>query len=124
MKYPNNRIFAIFDKGEDASRTITALLSSGTPTGDIEIFRDGVDEVSIASNKLLNPVFGEHPQTFPMGDVEDTTFQLYHRALEIGNIVLTVHSDTDETKDRVSKVLVLHNAYSINYYGPWTVEAL
>ena len=124
MKYPNHRIFAIFDEGEDASHSLVALLRSGIPKTEIEIFHAGVDEVAVASKTMLDGVFGEHLSQFPMGDVEDESFRIYHAALDKGGIVLSIRSETDERKESTTQILAEHHAHSLNYFGTWTVEAL
>ncbi|MDP4218854.1 MAG: hypothetical protein Q8916_05560 [Bacteroidota bacterium] len=123
--YPTNRVCGIFDNSMDARSALDALLEQGIVEKNIDIFHgaEGSDILD-AGGERHGLAAKIATQLRAYGDMENGILRSYEEAMLHGSYLFEVKAETDEIKESVEQILSRHGAHSINYFGPWYVEAM
>jgi hypothetical protein len=125
IRYPTNRLLAVFDDPAEAASAIAEIRASGIATRGIEILRgdegadrmDGTGEVSGRLARLRRAF------DFTVMD-QLVDFAWYEWALRDGRAVVMGHIHGDAPKSAVHAMLRRHGGHFQNYYGRFATEEL
>jgi hypothetical protein len=124
LAYPQGYIFAIVDDRSEAGAVVTDLQDAGFSVDDILTFAgpDGAESLD-SSGK-------EHGLTARLIRFVESRFaemdhlKEYQAAVERGSVVIGVHADGDERRQRATEAVLAHDVRFVHAFGQFAVEAL
>jgi hypothetical protein len=123
--YPNNRVCAIIETGDEARNIVTALLKNNIEENNIDIFYNskGV-EIFDAEAEHHGVIAKIVKKLRAYGDMENDLMQRYEKAMEKGEYIFEIKVGSDDEKEEVHQILLAGGARDINYFGSLVVESL
>jgi hypothetical protein len=123
ITYPTNRLLAVIDRPEDASRATEALAAAGVAQADVTILagEDGLDHLAglgSEPNPLSRVV---RLLQFTLMD-QTPDFLVYERAILDGRVVVAVAAADRDRMLAAAAVLERHGGHFLNWFGRFMTE--
>ena len=122
---PTNRVTAIIDHLEDVLAAIRDFTQAGFSDNDLSVFvgKDGLEKLDLHGKN--HGILGRIVRAADSLTSNQEANQDAEAALKSGSAFITVLTDGgEEQKATAERILKVHHATNVRYYGQWTVEPL
>jgi hypothetical protein len=122
---PTNHVTAIIDDLNDVRAAIQELTRAGFSDNDLSVFigKDGLAKLDLRGEN--HGLLGRIVRAADSLTSNQEANREAEAALKAGRVYVTVLTDgTEDQKRTAERILKVHHANNVRYYGQWTVEPL
>jgi hypothetical protein len=122
--FPRNSLVGVIGDIDELEQAVNELNQQGIADDEITVLQGpgGIETIDMKGKRhgLLGRVFRALDR---LGDEHDETVT-HVEALRNGRMVLVVHVEGDEARDRALQIFRRHHGEHVSYYTRWTTEHL